>query len=253
MSPASQRQPAADENGVKTTRPETATFIDTYGEDDDEQHNKSSTDSSIGNGSHTEEACSSAAKTAEARAAETDDEDDVIIEESLSTAEAKRADMHPVLKMALRAGQTPQNSGVPRVAAAAAALKPPTLVAAPNLSASRLENSVRVSQPLQRGGHLALSNDNYCEMCNARFSNGESFTAHMRVVHQIVTQSAGKTSFQSGMSEAHYQQQQQQQTKMPYLSNLLNKSGEMVKKPLSNSNHITPVINNKQGKRIFPA
>ncbi|CAF0842921.1 unnamed protein product [Brachionus calyciflorus] len=50
-------------------------------------------------------------------------------------------------------------------------------------------------------------NNSYCELCNARFSNSESYLVHMRNCHGT-----------------HTQTQQQQQQKMPYLTSILNNS-----------------------------
>lgn len=205
--------------------PETATFIDTYGEDDEEQHNKSNnTDSSIGNISQMEETLP--ITLAMKDTVPDNDEEGVIIEESASTgiAAGKKTDMHPTLKMALKTSQP-----VPHQAK----LNPPPLLPAPRLGHN--------SSGMVRGNGPG-SNENYCDMCNARFSNSESFAAHMRVVHPNIP---NKTIYQNGDYHPHGHHHP---GKMPYLSNLLNKGGEPKK---AHPNQITPVINgNKSGKTL---
>lgn len=216
----------SSETSLKPVRhPETATFIDTYGEDDDEQHNKSNnSDSSIGNISQMEETIPITLAIKDT--GPDNDEDSVIIEESASTeiAADKKTDMHPTLKMALKTSQS-----VPHQSK----LNPPPLLPAPRLG----HNSSSMAR-----SNGPITNENYCDMCNARFSNSESFTAHMRVVHPNIP---NKMIFQNG---DYHPQGHHHPGKMPYLSNLLNKAGEPKKVHL---NQITPVVNgNKSGKTL---
>jgi hypothetical protein len=74
----------------------------------------------------------------------------------------------------------------------------------------------------------------YCELCNARFSNVESYVAHMRNCHPSIPYSLNQTS-----SSSH------QNTKMPYLTSILSSKSNQMIKSAPNGLNVSAISNGK--------
>ena len=204
---------------------ETATFIDNYGEDDDQHEILESKENM-----HEEEplVIEGGQEDINNEAEENpqtvhSDEDEVIIEEALSSGDTST----PSKSFEQRLKQvTPRvMASMTRTAMSNQRIKPPTLLPAPgNPTGLNRGAAIPVKQVRPLPAHHI--NNTYCEMCNARFSNVESFMAHMRNCHPNI---------QFGQARPG----PDEQNKMPYLTSVLGKSGNVLK----TSAQITPVIN----------
>jgi hypothetical protein len=115
-----------------------------------------------------------------------------------------------------------------------------------NTTHPQLHSHLNGNGPSPSGGAAPPSSTNspstspntYCELCNARFSNVESYVAHMRNCHPNIPYNL------NAQASSH----QNQNTKMPYLTSILSsKSNQMIK---SSPNGINPsVVNN--GKKVL--
>lgn len=179
---------------------ETATFIDNYGEDDDEENHSDLSSTSL-------------------KQIDETDSDDIIIEENLSSKADTFKRLIPKIVPVAVAGI--QNNGIKP-------LQKPLPTPPPLL----MPGNRPLSQPVNKTVQRPVINNTYCEFCNARFSNVESYQAHMRNCHPSI----------------NIQQQQPriinetvQPTKMPYLTSILTKTQSVPN--LNNSINGTKVIN----------
>lgn len=161
-----------DSDGVhrSNSNTETATFIDNYGEDDDDfaidNNNKQSSESKLDSETHI---------IFDDKGE--NDNDDLMIEESLST---EKSTLNQSLEHRIKQAAPKISPKHPHMnnLSNPQRFKPPTLLPGPNIRA-------REGNPVCRPQTQSVLNT-YCEMCNARFSNVESFMAHMRNCHPNV-------------------------------------------------------------------
>jgi len=204
---------------------ETATVIDNYGEDDDEENHSDLSSNSINNTQqqqHHQQRTNGFDKN--------DDSDDIIIEETKSTQNSPLLNKNESFKRLapkitiigsksnLLPAPPSNNLNNNNINSKPSLLIPPPLLL-PGGNTNRNSNIKPINNSIGKPmiPSTISSLNTYCEMCNARFSNVESFQAHMRNCHPNI----------------HIQQQQQQQNsnqnsnqpaKMPYLTSILTKA-----------------------------
>lgn len=127
--------------------------------------------------------------------------------------------------------------------------KPPQLNGKPHLKPMPFPNRPFNSsqhQPPHRSPITPTTHNTYCDMCNARFSNVESFSAHMRNCHPNIPYQPPQLIVPAQFSaNSDSSKPTSNGIKMPYLTSIL---GANNPEPLKTKAPLTPVMNKNAPK-----